>query len=104
MNYHLYRMNWPPGAREVLKELQEKIVTGESGCTVQGNRLTVRWRQGERLVHVHAVILDVEDDHEGYKCTACSAHAVVVDEETCMWKCGACGAGWEYRGEEHFER
>ena len=44
----------------VLEGLQHQVSRGQPGCTVSGNRLTVRWTDDSgRLVDVHAVILSV---------------------------------------------
>jgi hypothetical protein len=46
----------------ILEELRAMIAdkTG-AGVTLNGNRLTVRWYRGKRLVDVHMVILEVEN-------------------------------------------
>ena len=89
MKHDLYKMSWPEGADEVLENLQEKVARGQPGCTVVGNRLTVRWNQGDRLVSVHAVIVEVDDGKEGLECPHCEEFEVYEIEGS--WRCRACG-------------
>lgn len=63
MNIELYKMEWPDGVAPILKELQKRIAK-VAGVTVVGNRLTVRWRQGGKLVQVHAVIVNIDDGND----------------------------------------
>jgi len=48
-----------PHEARLLEELRRRIARGiASGVTLTGNRLTMRWRVGEELVHIHAVIIE----------------------------------------------
>ena len=41
----------------ILEELRSRIAN-VAGVTLTGNRLTVRWNEGDKLVHVHCVVLE----------------------------------------------
>lgn len=85
MQHDLYQTYYPDRARDVLDGLQMQIARGQPGCTVTGNRITVRWNIGKRLVSIHAVIIEVDDGIDGEMCAACGELAVFDDD------CAACG-------------
>ncbi len=64
MRTELFEMYHPPKAEAILEELRKRIAT-VAGVTLSGNRLTVRWNnEDNEIVHVHSVILHVEDGKE----------------------------------------
>jgi hypothetical protein len=87
MNHDIYQMKQHPVTDRVLEEMRQNIADGRvMGVTLQGNRLTVRW--GESLKQVHMVIIEVEDGdpdphdqlHEGVHqfCDECDQHRKAV--------------------------
>lgn len=60
MNIEVYDYESLDKAEPILEELRKKIAT-IAGVTLMGNRLTVRWGDGECLKDVHMIILSVDD-------------------------------------------
>ena len=99
MKHDIYEMDHAPEIEKVLDELRVKISNGGAGVTISGNRLTVRWSdgQGKPLKHVHAVIIEVDDGVDGDECPTCENPEVYYDEVAECYACHACGWHHEER-------
>jgi hypothetical protein len=67
MRHEIYEMTHPIHLEQTLDELRNIVhVKGGAGITIQGNRVTIRW--GNPMRDVHMVLLSVND---GTKCPYC---------------------------------
>ena len=60
MNNPIYNVQTTGAQRVVLEEMR-KLIAKVAGVTLVGNRLTIRFMLGEKLVDVHSVIIEVTD-------------------------------------------
>jgi len=71
MNHDIYQMQYPQNIENILDELRKIVNKGGAGITITGNRVTIRW--GNPLKHVHMAILSVED---GEVCEFCKENHI----------------------------
>lgn len=60
MERPIYHVVMEPEEEQILEEMR-KHCAKEFGVTLTGNRLTLRWYRGGKLVHVHMIIEHVDD-------------------------------------------